>query len=640
MADFWSGQVGNNYCPQIRLSASVTSYNDTSDTISWTLDYVAHGYGFYTSGNRQWYANIDGQQWSGTANVYGATGTVRLGSGTKVVAKTHSDKNVSCSASMSLNGYWNGAYINWAECSGSVFTGKKTSYTVSYNANGGSGAPGAQTKWYGETLTLSGTRPSRTGYNFSRWNTNTSNTGTAYNPGGAYTANSGATLYAIWSPYTYTVSYNANGGTGAPGSQTKTYGVNLTLSSTRPTRTNYNFLGWGVSAGSTSVSYSPGSIYSANAAITLYAVWQLAYTAPRITNLVTTRSNSSGTVSDSDSYAKVSFSWTTDRTVSSIKIQYKRTATSSWSSTTVSGSGTSGTVSKILSNIDPEYAYDIKVTVADSGGSSSASSAISGMTYIIDFKNGGNGVAIGKTASLSNIFEVEWPTRLNKGIDPIQLEEGKDFNSYTTPGFYMGGLNATVESMPHHPVATSGNLIVIPDAGTTQIFIPYKEYNTSFYIRSYYGWPPETAAWSPWRKYGSTLDMYPVGSIYMSVNSTNPSNLFGGTWVEIQGRFLFGRDGSHAAGTTGGEASHKLTTEELPAHSHSVNAQNLQGGTNGDVCNSNSGSLGGWDYEPAHTNRGGRRFTVPAHNTNATGSGKALNTMPPYLAVYIWKRTA
>lgn len=133
---------------------------------------------------------------------------------------------------------------------------------------------------------------------------------------------------------------------------------------------------------------------------------------------------------------------------------------------------------------------------------------------------------------------------------------------------------------------------------------------------------------------------YPVGSIYMSVNSTNPGTLFGGTWQRIEGRFLLGASSTYGAGSTGGESSHKLTTDELPSHSHSVNAQNLQGGTNGDVCNSNSGSLNGWDYEPDHTNRGGRRFTVPAHNTNSTGGGKAHNNMPPYLSVYIWKRTA
>ena len=135
--------------------------------------------------------------------------------------------------------------------------------------------------------------------------------------------------------------------------------------------------------------------------------------------------------------------------------------------------------------------------------------------------------------------------------------------------------------------------------------------------------------------------VHPVGSYYISDNATNPKDLFGGgTWEKIEGRFLLGSSASYGTGTTGGEASHKLTTAELPAHSHSVNAQNLQGGTNGDVCNSNSGSLNGWDYEPAHTNKGGRRFTVPAHNTNATGSGQAHNIMPPYRATNIWRRTA
>lgn len=75
---------------------------------------------------------------------------------------------------------------------------------------------------------------------------------------------------------TYTVSYNANGGSGAPGNQTKTWGSNLTLSSTKPTRSGYNFVGWGTSASATSASYQPGGTYSSNSGITLYAIWQVA----------------------------------------------------------------------------------------------------------------------------------------------------------------------------------------------------------------------------------------------------------------------------------------------------------------------------------------------------------------------------
>jgi len=74
------------------------------------------------------------------------------------------------------------------------------SYTVSYNANGGSGQPSNQTKWYGQTLTLSPTKPTRTGFNFKNWNTASGGTGTAYNSGASYTTNAGATLYAQWTP--------------------------------------------------------------------------------------------------------------------------------------------------------------------------------------------------------------------------------------------------------------------------------------------------------------------------------------------------------------------------------------------------------------------------------------------------------
>ena len=69
--------------------------------------------------------------------------------------------------------------------------------------------------------------------------------------------------------------------------------------------------------------------------------------------------------------------------------------------------------------------------------------------------------------------------------------------------------------------------------------------------------------------HSAALAAYPVGSIYMSANATNPGTLFGGTWSQIQGRFLLAADGSHAAGSTGGEATHTLTQAEMPqAFSH------------------------------------------------------------------------
>ena len=78
-----------------------------------------------------------------------------------------------------------------------------------------------------------------------------------------------------FSTNTYTISYNANGGSGAPSSQTKTYGVNLTLSSTIPTRSGYTFLGWSESSSATSATYASGGTFTSNKATTLYAVWKL-----------------------------------------------------------------------------------------------------------------------------------------------------------------------------------------------------------------------------------------------------------------------------------------------------------------------------------------------------------------------------
>lgn len=160
---------------------------------------------------------------------------------------------------------------------------KANTYTVSYNANGGSGAPSSQTKTHNVTLTLRSTTPTRSGYTFKGWSTSSSATSASYSAGGSFTTNANTTLYAVWqknAATTYTVSYNANGGTGAPSSQTKTHNVTLTLRTTTPTRSGYSFLGWSTSSTATSPTYYAGGSYTANASATLYAVWS--YNAPTV----------------------------------------------------------------------------------------------------------------------------------------------------------------------------------------------------------------------------------------------------------------------------------------------------------------------------------------------------------------------
>lgn len=297
-----------------------------------------------------------------------------------------------------------------------------TSYTVSYSANGGSGAPSSQTKWYGKDLTLSGTKPTLTGHSFDNWLSSAQSQ--TFAPGDLYSYNASTTMTAQWKANTYTVDYNANGGSGAPQSQTKTYGVALTLSTTTPTRTNYNFLGWGTSAAATTVSYASGASYTENAAITLYAVWELAYSEPTITAVSVLRSDSAGVSDDYGTYACVSFSWSCDQTtgenvVSSIVIKHKVTTASSWTSMAVSASGTSGTVSKVIGGgaLSVDNAYSVSISVTDSkGGTTTITRTLNGAKFPIDFLAGGNGVAVGKPASIENAFESDFDIYANKEV--------------------------------------------------------------------------------------------------------------------------------------------------------------------------------------------------------------------------------
>ena len=149
-------------------------------------------------------------------------------------------------------------------------------YYIKYASNGGNtGSVGNTTCYYGYDCKLNNNGFGRTGYYFTKWNIN----GTEYNAGSnvknlSSTDGQTLTANASWHGNAYYITYNANGGSGAPGNQTKSHGTNITLSGTKPTRGGWEFVGWNSSSTAHSSQYNPSSTYSANSNITLYAVWK------------------------------------------------------------------------------------------------------------------------------------------------------------------------------------------------------------------------------------------------------------------------------------------------------------------------------------------------------------------------------
>ena len=387
---------------------------------------------------------------------YDGTSITGTKSGSISITKTHQSQSVTLSlrfnyvgqivVSSSSGGFYD-SYGNTGEPVYGTYTftvPAKTHYTVSFNANSGSGAPSAQTKWHGETLTLSSTKPTRTGYTFLGWSTSSTATSATYAAGGSYTANAAAVLYAVWRINTWTVAYNANGGTGAPASQTKTYGQTLTLSSSRPARSGYAFLGWATKSDGTGTAYAPGGSYTANAAATLYAVW----VAVQVTSLSAYRSTSSGTRSDSGTYGRLSAGW---KALGTIAGTVAVTATANDADVTSSLSNRSGskTATDDLSNTSVgtfggSYAQDVAVRVSVTatltvsyGGSNRSVSATRVATIpkvfrLLDALHGGTGLAIGTIATLANTFEVALQTVFQNVVEVVQSNITRD-GTYTEP---------------------------------------------------------------------------------------------------------------------------------------------------------------------------------------------------------------
>ena len=365
------------------------------------------------------------------SKLYAAGASYTANAATTMTAQwTTSETRASVSlGTMSRSGYsfkrWNTA----SDDSGTGYTGSYTpngnvtlyaiwNRTVTYNANGGSGAPSAQTAVATSAITLSSTKPTFTGYAFKRWSTEADDSGVAYTPGGTYGINVPSdTLYAIWNR---TVTYDANGGSGAPSAQTAVKTSAITLSSTAPKRAGYSFAGWATSSSATTASYQPGGTYAANnPSVKLYAVWTKVIESVVIGSAKAVRVASSGSTTATDdgtvAYIKVPF---TVKGAASASVSMTVTATSSGGTAPTVTYGTrtatkpdseadlSGTFTAWAATCGVDDTCTFAVTVTAGGKSAARNVVLSAAHYTMDVLAGGRGVAFGKAATKTGVLDI------------------------------------------------------------------------------------------------------------------------------------------------------------------------------------------------------------------------------------------
>lgn len=322
-----------------------------------------------------------------------------------------------------------------------------------------------------------------------------------------------------------------------------------------------------------------------------------AYSPPSVTALSVHRcsSETDGTENDQGGYTQVTYGYsiyniasaTSNTNAKSAVLKYKKSTDSAWSTKDLTTNAYTGSGSVIIQT-STDSSYDILLTVSDSITSSSKSTSVSTGYCIYHIPASGKGITIGGIAEKEG-FNVKMPATFS---GPITA--GGNYNGQYVTGTWLQTTRATDLGRKPPKVA------VLDESGWI-----YSRALSSLILEA----------------------VYPVGSIYMSVNSTSPATLFGGTWKAIQGKFLLGAYGNtYKAGSTGGEAAHTLTEREMPNHRHSIWFPNAGGEQSAEIGYPDAGSK--------------NTYYAEASKTSGTGGGAAHNNMPPYLAVYIWKRTA
>lgn len=417
-----------------------------------------------------------------------------------------------------------------------------------------------------------------------------------------------------------------------------------------------------------------------------YTMQVKAYDRPSVTGLAVHRCDATGTENDQGEYVRVSFNAAiTDiggqgKNAASYKLRYKQTTDTDYTEVAFSDLAGRYTVTgkAHIFQADSGSSYDIEIVAQDSHVTTTASTSASTAFTLMNWGRDGTSVAMGKVAERAHTLEVALDMYTTGSREQtgnrycISTPGEASVSGYVlmariaitaanadTPITFVFSRRAAQTTMTVHvqlknSTATASELNTIRYEGTNYgaFLVKAGELIWDLYVLKGSQWDTITLQdwWTsktmesrvrvtfpgtlvdalPGDYYRATPAMldslrdyiYPVGSVYISYSHVNPATLFGGTWVRIENAFLWGTTSGGIIGQTGGEQTHALTVDEIPAHSHgSVYSQHIDSGNKPTA----------WYLDPG---------TALGYGPVTVGGGGAHNNMPPYVQVSIWRRTA
>ena len=375
-------------------------------------------------------------------------------------------------------------------------------------------------------------------------------------------------------------------------------------------------------AGTTTVSATVTDKRGRTSAAASASFTVLDYAKPVVSALSVQRCQQNGTADPAGAYIKATFSAKitalNNKNSAAYKLRYKKSTATSWTEVAITAQAGKYTVANAthIFAADINSSFDVEVEATDDFGSATRANSAPTAFTLMDWGKGQKNMAIGKVAEKANSLEIglraydQYGAHISNGMSLYGGAGSHIDADTTTEHLVLTALNTPDQSLWY--VETIFYSTKTATSDRRQTAMPYRRGGHT-YSRYYTG-----GAWSAWES--AALAAWPVGSIYLAYNHTNPGTLFGGTWTRIQNTFLWAVDANGDVGVTGGEKTVTLTEAQMPKHNH--------GGT---YTNAGTARTHAWLAS------GG---SAMGYDTVEAGGGQAHNNMPPYIQVSVWRRTA